>query len=69
MLAFVFVNLSELTRLSGVSIEIAGLNLGIQDVALWGSVAFFGALAVFLAAAMFPAPTERIVTALIHAFP
>ena len=66
MLAFVFVNLSELTRLSGVSIGIGGLNLGIQDVALWGSVAFFGALAVFLAAAMFPAPTERIVTALVQ---
>lgn len=68
MLAFVFVNLSELGRLSNVSIEIGGLGLGVQDVAVWGSVAFFGALATFLAAAMFPAVTERILTALVTRF-
>ena len=68
MLAFVFVNLSELGRLSNVSIEIGGLRLGVQDVAVWGSVAFFGALATFLAAAMFPAVTERILTALVTRF-
>jgi len=68
MLAFVFVNLSELTRLTDVSLEIGGLKLGIQDLAIWGSVAFFGALAFFLAAAMFPAPTDRLVTHLIVRF-
>src|SRR4030042_4668386 len=66
MLAFVFVNLSELTRLSGVSINIIVFKFGIREVAIWGSVAFFGALAVFLVAAMFPAPTDRLVTWLIE---
>jgi uncharacterized protein (TIRG00374 family) len=62
MLAFIFINLSELARLSGVTIEIAGLDVSIQDIALWGSVAFFGALAVFLLAAMFPAVTDRLLS-------
>jgi len=65
MLAFVFVNLAELTRLTNVSIDIAGLRLGIQEIAIWGSVAFFGALAIFLVAAMLPAPTDRFVTWLV----
>lgn len=65
MLAFVFVNLAELTRLTGVTIDVAGLKIGIREVAIWGSVAFFGALAIFLIAAMFPAPTERLVTWLV----
>jgi uncharacterized protein (TIRG00374 family) len=68
MLAFIFVNLSELTRLTGVSLKIGGLNLGIQDLAIWGSLAFFGALLVFLAAAMFPVPTDRLVTRLVERF-
>ena len=54
MLAFVFVNLAELTRLTSVSIDVAGIKFGIREVAIWGSVAFFGALALFLVAAMFP---------------
>ncbi len=62
MLAFVFVNLAELTRLTSVSIDVAGIKFGIREVAIWGSVAFFGALAIFLFAAMFPAPTDRLVT-------
>jgi uncharacterized protein (TIRG00374 family) len=66
MLAFVFVNLSELTRLTGVSIDIGSFKFGIQEVAIWGSIAFFGALAVFLIAAMFPAPTDRLVTWLVE---
>ena len=66
MLAFVFVNLAELTRLTSVSIDIIGFKFGIREVAIWGSVAFFGALAVFLVAAMFPAPTDRLVTWLIE---
>jgi uncharacterized protein (TIRG00374 family) len=65
MLAFVFVNLAELTRLTNVSIDIFGLQFGVREVAIWGSIAFFGALAVFLMAAMFPTPTDRLVTWLI----
>jgi len=66
MLAFVFVNLAELTRLTNVTLDVAGLKIGIREVAIWGSVAFFGALAVFLIAAMFPAPTDRLVTWLVE---
>lgn len=66
MLAFVFVNLAELTRLTSVSIDVVGIKIGIREVAIWGSVAFFGALAVFLVAAMFPAPTDRLVTWLVE---
>ena len=66
MLAFVFVNLAELTRLTSVSIGVLGINFGVREVAIWGSIAFFGALAIFLVAAMFPAPTDRLVTWLIE---
>lgn len=59
MLAFVFINLAELTRLTGSS-GVAG-SLSIQTIAIWGSVIFFGALAVFLLAAMFPKTTEAVV--------
>jgi glycosyltransferase 2 family protein len=62
MLAFVFVNLAKLTRLTSVSIDIIGIKFGIREVAIWGSVAFFGALAIFLVAAMFPTPADRLVT-------
>ena len=68
MLAFVFVNLSELTRLTDVPLKLFGVNFGIQDLAIWGSVAFFGALLVFLAAAMFPAQTDRLVARLVTRF-
>ena len=64
MLAFIFLNLAELSRLTE-DIKIIQ-NLTIQDVALWGSFAFFGALAVFLGAAMFPTPTERAATWIIE---
>jgi uncharacterized protein (TIRG00374 family) len=66
MLAFVFVNLSELTRLTGVSIDVGSFKFGIKQVAILGSVAFFGVLAVFLVAAMFPAPTDRLLTWLVE---
>lgn len=70
MLGFIFVNLAELTRLTNVSIGVAGIEIGIREVAIWGSVAFFGALAVFLVAAMFPTPTDRLVTMLVdHLLP
>jgi uncharacterized protein (TIRG00374 family) len=64
MLAFIFLNLAELSRLTE-DVKVIQ-NLTIQDVALWGSFAFFGALAIFLAAAMFPTPTERIALWLIE---
>ncbi len=56
MLSFVFINLSELAKLTGSS----GFVGSIQSVAVWGSLAFIGALAVFLVAAMFPARTSAI---------
>jgi len=59
MLAFVFLNLPELTRLTGNSGFLGNIN--IQWVAVGGAVAFLGALGVFLLAAMFPRHTERIV--------
>jgi len=46
MLAFVFINIPELTRLTGGS-GIVG-TFSIRQVAIWGSVLFFGALLVFL---------------------
>ena len=59
MLAFVFINLAELSRLTGG----AGVlnNVSIQDIAVWGSAAFFGALAIFLVAAMFPTRTMSVI--------
>jgi uncharacterized protein (TIRG00374 family) len=66
MLAFVFLNLSELARMTGNSGLVGNLN--IRDVALWGSVVFFGALLVFLLAAMFPLVTERLVNYLVDRF-
>ena len=68
MLAFVFVNLSELTRLTKVSIDIGNFKFGIQEIAIWGSIAFFGVLAIFLVAAMFPASTDRLLSWLVEHF-
>jgi uncharacterized protein (TIRG00374 family) len=59
MLAFVFLNLPELARLTQDSGMLGTIN--IRDLALIGSIAFIGALLVFLLAAMFPRITERIV--------
>jgi uncharacterized protein (TIRG00374 family) len=56
MLAFVFLNLPELARLTADS----GFVGSIQTLALWGSVAFIGALLVFLLAAMFPERVEKL---------
>src|SRR5215210_8604725 len=50
MLAFVFVNLPELAKLTGSS----GFVGNIQQVAVIGTGVFLGVLAVFLLAAMFP---------------
>ncbi len=57
MLGFVFLNLGELRKVQGAS----GILGSIQQVALWGSIAFIGALAVFLLAAMFPRRAEQAV--------
>jgi len=56
MLAFVFLNLSELAKLTGDS----GFVGNIQSLALWGTGAFIGALAIFLLAAMFPQVSSKI---------
>lgn len=56
MLAFVFLNLPELARLTADS----GFVGNIQTLALWGAAAFVGVLLAFLLAAMFPSVTERI---------
>jgi glycosyltransferase 2 family protein len=58
MLAFVFLNLSELARITGGSGKVGGID--IQQVAIWGTAAFIGALVVFLLAAMFPQVTSRV---------
>lgn len=55
MLAFVFVNLPELAKLTGES----GFVGNIQQAAVIGSGVFLGALAIFLLAAMFPQVTAR----------
>jgi uncharacterized protein (TIRG00374 family) len=58
MLAFVFVNLPELAKLTGSS----GFVGNIQQVAVIGTGVFLGALAIFLLAAMFPQVTARLGT-------
>ena len=60
MLAFVFVNLTQLAKLSTVAIPVWHWQITIRDLAVWGSVAFFSALIIFLLAAMFPQVTARI---------
>ncbi|NMC13122.1 MAG: flippase-like domain-containing protein [Chloroflexi bacterium] len=60
MLAFIFVNLPELAKLTSDS----GFIGNIQSLAVWGTIAFMGALLVFMLAAMFPQRTEKIVNAL-----
>ena len=64
MLAFVFVNLTKLAKLTGDS----GFVGSIQAVAVWGTAAFLGALGIFLLAAMFPTRTEVILERLINRF-
>ena len=55
MLAFVFINLPELAKLTGGS----GFVGNIQQVAIYGTGAFLAALVIFLLAAMFPTITAR----------
>lgn len=56
MLAFVFLNLPELAKLTGGS----GFVGNIQQVAIIGTGVFLGALIVFLLAAMFPQRTAKV---------
>jgi glycosyltransferase 2 family protein len=56
MLAFVFLNLPELIRITGDT----GFAGNVQQIAIWAAAAFIGALAIFLLAAMFPQITERL---------
>jgi uncharacterized protein (TIRG00374 family) len=56
MLAFIFVNLTELAKLTGAS----GFVGNIQEVAIYGTGVFIGALVIFLLAAMFPQISIRI---------
>ena len=65
MLAFVFLNLSELARLT----QDSGFLGNIQDLALIGAAAFLGALAVFILAAMFPAVTQKWVNRILSLLP
>jgi hypothetical protein len=64
MLAFIFVNLSELARLT----QNAGVigSVSIQQIAVLGTAAFGGALLAFLLAAMFPAQAHRLSQSLIE---
>lgn len=56
MMAFVFVNLPELAKLTSDS----GFIGNIQTVAIWGTIIFFGALIVFLISAMLPQRTAKV---------
>jgi uncharacterized protein (TIRG00374 family) len=59
MLAFVFLNLPEVTQLKGSS----GFLGSIQSLAIWGAVIFIGVLLVFILAAMFPHRAEQVIRA------
>ena len=65
MLAFVFVNLRELAKLTGSS----GFVGNIQQVAVIGTGVFLGALIVFLLAAMFPHTAMKVGLWFIHFLP
>jgi uncharacterized protein (TIRG00374 family) len=70
MLAFVFLNLPGLARLTGISLKIAGAQISVTQLAVGGTVIFAGALAVFMLAAMFPRVSEKIVDWLVvHVIP
>lgn len=58
MLAFIFLNLSELARITGGSGMVGTID--IQQLALLGTGAFIGALVIFLLAAMFPQITAKV---------
>lgn len=59
MLAFVFLNLPELARLTQDQNAVQGVD--IPRLAIIGTLIFVGALVMFIAAAMFPRQTEKLV--------
>ena len=65
MLAFVFLNLPELARVTSNSGVIAGINIPIPELAVIGALIFIGALLIFMAAAMFPKMTEKLLDAVV----
>jgi uncharacterized protein (TIRG00374 family) len=67
MLGFVFVNLSELAKLTGNSGVVGQMD--IRTIAIVGTVVFLGALLVFLLAAMFPHTAEAILDRLLPILP
>jgi uncharacterized protein (TIRG00374 family) len=67
MLGFVFVNLSELAKLTGNSGVVGQMD--IRTIAILGTVVFVGALLVFLLAAMFPHTAEAILDRLLPILP
>ena len=58
MLAFIFLNLAELAKLTEGGTLISGFT--IQDIAIIGTIFFIGALVVFIIAAMFPHQAKAI---------
>lgn len=68
MLAFVFLNLPELARVTSNSGVIAGINIPIPELAVLGALIFLGALLIFIAAAMFPRLTERLFDSMVLRF-
>jgi glycosyltransferase 2 family protein len=64
MLAFIFVNLPEVARLTSSS----GFVGNIQQVALWGTGIFIAALVAFILAAMFPDHTLTLLQGVTRRF-
>ncbi len=56
MLAFVFLNLGELAKLTSSS----GFIGNIRNLAIYGAIVFIAVLVVFLVAAMFPHQSRKI---------
>jgi glycosyltransferase 2 family protein len=62
MLAFVFLNLPELARISSGS----ALAADLRTVALWGAAIFLAAVVVFLVMALFPVQSEKLIERLVR---
>ncbi len=61
MLAFIFLNLPELARVTSVP----GVASSLRSVAVWGTVVFAAAVILFLVMAIFPAHAERVIHAVL----
>jgi uncharacterized protein (TIRG00374 family) len=62
MLAFVFLNLPELARVTSATVLAASL----KTVALWGTVVFMAAVALFMVMAIFPSRAEQVTEAVLR---